>query len=243
MKFRFFLFAASCLCAIYLSAQEKLRVEYEVIPYYESAGKDEFDIIQMPSLFELISDKNESLYNIVPKIDNTQTDTSGGISATMSADANPVYKNTENKTYTEEARISEKIFLIRDDLPQIDWKITRETKEIAGFPVLKATAVLNDEYKTEVEAWFSPKLNYKDGPDKFWGLPGIILEVRTQINYDDGSKEGTKYLTTKVEAIKSNERIRIPSKGKVITRQEFDEAQKTFLQNQMEMYNAGVDKD
>ncbi len=244
MKLRLFLFAVLFIvCVIHLSAQEKLRVEYEVIPYYESAGRDEFDITMESSLFELVTDKNESLYSIVPRINNTQVELSGGISATMSADANPVYKNTESKTYTEEAQFAEKIFLIKDDLPQIDWKITKETKEIAGFPVLKATAVLTDDNKTEIEAWYSPRLSNKTGPDKFWGLPGIILEVQTQINYDDGSKEGTKYLATKAEILNSNKEIKAPTKGKEITQKEFTKLVNEHFEKQMEMYRGGVDKD
>ncbi|SMC49301.1 GLPGLI family protein [Moheibacter sediminis] len=244
MKLRFFLFAALFIvCVIHLSAQEKLRVEYEVVPYYESVGKDEFDITMESSLFELVTDKNESLYRIVPRINNTQIEVSGSISATMSADANPVYKNTEGKTYVEEAQIGEKVFLIKDDLPQIDWKITKETKEIAGFPVQKATAVLTDDDKTEIEAWYSPKLNNKNGPDKLWGLPGIILEVQTLINYDDGSKEGTKYVAIKVETLNSNEKLKAPTKGKEITQKEFTKFVNEHFEQQMEMYRGGVDKD
>ncbi len=245
MKARYFLFVASFFCVLHLSAQEKLRVEYDVVPYYESAKKNDFRVVTVSSSFELISDKSESQYTIIPKIDNTQTEISGigNISATMSADSNPVYKNTESKIYIEEARIAQKVFLIKDNLPQIDWEITKETKEVAGFPVLKATAVLTDEYKTEIEAWYSPKLSNKTGPDKLWGLPGIILEIQTQINYDDGGKEGTKYFATKIEVLKSNEKIKIPNKGREITQQEFDESQKAYLKKQMEMYNGGIDKD
>ncbi len=243
MRLKIFLFAASCFCIIYLSAQEKLRVEYEVVPYYESAGRDESDVIMVPSLFELISIKNESLYSNIPRINNAQIEISADVTAFMSPDENPVYKNTESKTYIEEAQIGEKTFLIKDNLPQIDWKITKETKEIAGFPVLKATAVLTDPYKTELEAWYSPKLSSKTGPDKFWGLPGLILEIETQINYDDGSKEGTQYLVTKVEVQNSNKEIKAPAKGKEITQTEFTKLVNEHFEKQMEMFNGGVDKD
>lgn len=243
MKLKFFLFTTSYFFIIHISAQEKLRVEYEVVPYYESAIRDESDVIMVSSLFELVSDKNESIYSNIPKINNEQIEISGNISASMSPDANPIYKNTDNKTYIEEALFVDKTFLIKDDLPQIDWKITKETKEIAGFPVLKAKAVLTDDYKTEVEAWYSPKLSNKNGPDKFWGLPGLILEVITQIKYDDGSKEGTKYLATKVEVLNSNKEIKAPTKGKEITQKEFTKFVNEHFKKQMEIYGGGVDKD
>ncbi|HLV23330.1 MAG TPA: GLPGLI family protein [Moheibacter sp.] len=243
MKFRFFLLITSSFFTILLSAQEKLRIEYEVTPYYESEKKEDIEIVSVSSLFELISNKNESLYKNIPRISNSQIEPSGNMMATMSADINPIYKSMDSKTYVEEAQIGEKLFLIVDDLPKIDWKITKETKDIAGFPVLKATTILDDEYKTKIEAWYSPKLVYKDGPDKFWGLPGIILEVQTEINYEDGSKEGNKYLATKVEVLKSNEKIKGLDQGKEITRENFNKIQKKYLQDQMEMFDGGVDKD
>lgn len=231
------------LCTIQLFSQEKLKVEYNVEPYYESPQKDDLKIKSLPTLFELIIDKDLSAYHFVPKIDNTQKDETSALSATMSASTNPVYQNTETKTYIEEAKIQQKQFLIKDTLPQIDWKITKETKEIAGFPVLKATAILSDESKTELTAWYTPKLNFKNGPDKFWGLPGLILEVETQINYEGGSKEGTRYIAEKVEILNTSEKSKIPTKGKEISQQEFIKKQKENLQKQMEMFGGGVDKD
>ena len=221
-------------------SQEKLKVEFDVLPYYDSPVKEDFEIKSISSLFSLIVDKSESKYEVLPKIDNAQQQIIG---ITMSADENPVYKNTESETYIEEAKIENKTFLIKDLLPKIDWKITKETKEIAGFPVLKATATLADEKKTVITAWYSPKLNYKTGPDKFWGLPGLILEIETQINFEDGSKEGIKYTASKIEVLKSSEKIKIPTEGKKVTQEEFSKITKEHLQKLMEMYGGGVDTD
>lgn len=243
MKLRYLLAKGFLLFIINLSAQEMLKIEYDVIPYYESERKNEIEIKSVSTLFELISSKSESYYNLIPKINNTQLKPSSDVLATMSADANPVYKNIENKTYLEEAKIGEKSFLIKDDLPLIDWKITKETKEIIGFPVFKATAILDDKYKTKIVAWYSPKLTYKNGPDKFWGLPGIILELETEIKYNDYSKEGTRYLATKVQVIRSIEKLKIPNKGKEISLDDFIKFQETYNQKEMEMYGGGVDTD
>lgn len=225
-----------------LFSQEKLRVEYVVTPYFESVTKDAFEISPSTTLFELLIEKNESYYGVVPKINNEQIENAlGMISASFAVDANPVLKNTEEKTYQEEAKIAHQTFLIKDKLPEIHWEITQDAKEIAGFPVFKATAILADEYPTEVIAWYSPKLNFKTGPDKFWGLPGVILSIETQVNYDDGNKEGIRYLATKVEAVSSKIDHQFPKKAKIVTRQEFAERQEKFLQQQMEMLNQGID--
>lgn len=243
MKFKTLSILGFLSILIPLSAQEMLRIEYEVTPYYESERKNEFEIKSVSSLFELTSSKNESYYNLIPKISNTQLEPSSNALATMSADANPLYKNIANDTYYEEAKVGNKLFLIKDKLPQINWIISKETKEIAGFPVLKATATLDDKYKTKVNAWYAPKLSFKNGPEKFWGLPGIILELETEIKYNDYSKEGTRYLATKVEAINSNEKLKIPNKGKEISGDDFIKFQENYNQKQMEMYGGGVDTD
>ena len=223
-------------------SQEKLRIESVVVPYFESATKEEFEITPTASLFELMVELDESFYQIIPKINNDQVEnTLETISASFSVDSNPVYKNTKTKIYQEEAKIAHHIFLIQDKLPQIDWQITKESKEISGFSVFKATATLADEHKTALIAWYSPKLNFKTGPDKFWGLPGVILSLETMMNYDDGNKEGVRYVATKVEAVSSKKNFEFSEKAKIISVQEFNERQQKFLQKQMEMFNQGIE--
>ena len=134
--------------------------------------------------------------------------------AMMSADENPVYKNFQTKKHIEGIKLSGKAFLVQDDLPIINWKIKNETKDIAGISTLKAIAVLEDENQTKIEAWYAPILSYKTGPEKFWGLPGIILELKTVIEYENGNKEGTHYLARKIEVINDNEKIVPPKKGR-----------------------------
>lgn len=71
----------------------------------------------------------------------------------------------------------------------------------------------------------------------------MILEVQTEINYDDKSQEGMRYVATKVEVLTSSEKIKTPNNGKVITLEEFQKVQKKFLEKQMEMYSDRVEKD
>ena len=124
----------------------------------------------------------------------------------------------------------------------LHWKITKERKNIAGFDLLKATATMNDKNKTQVTAWYAPKLNFKNGPDQFWGLPGLILEVETEIKYEDGGREGNKYVATKVEVVQS--KIKIPTKGEKISQKDFKEMQENQYKKMMEIYkDSGVDKD
>ena len=67
-----------------------------------------------------------------------------------------------------------------------------------------------------VTAWYTPEIPVSQGPEGYWGLPGLILEV------NDGK---TIILCSKV-VLNPKEKIEIKAstKGKVISQKEFDEA-------------------
>ncbi len=67
-----------------------------------------------------------------------------------------------------------------------------------------------------VTAWYTPEIPVNQGPEGYWGLPGLILEV------NDGN---TVILCSKVVLNpKVKAEIKAPTKGKSISQQEFDEA-------------------
>lgn len=58
-----------------------------------------------------------------------------------------------------------------------NWKIENEVKSINGFSCQKATIT---KYGRNFIAWYAKEITIPDGPYKFNGLPGLILEL-----YDD----------------------------------------------------------
>lgn len=66
----------------------------------------------------------------------------------------------------------------------------------------------------KVEAWFTDAIATSAGPDTFYGLPGLIL----QLNIDDGT---IVYKTVSLEELPKNETVAAPTKGKKITREEY----------------------
>jgi GLPGLI family protein len=66
-----------------------------------------------------------------------------------------------------------------------------------------------------ITAWYTPEIPVSQGPEGYWGLPGLILEV------NDGK---TVLLCSKVVLNpKVKAEIKAPSKGKVISQKEYDE--------------------
>ena len=66
-----------------------------------------------------------------------------------------------------------------------------------------------------ITAWYSPEIPINQGPENYWGLPGLILEV------NDGK---TIILCSKI-VLNSKEKAEIkePTNGKVISQKEYDE--------------------
>lgn len=61
-----------------------------------------------------------------------------------------------------------------ETIPQLQWKIFNDRKKIWDFQCQKATCTFRGR---QYEAWFTTDLPINDGPWKFQGLPGLILEV------------------------------------------------------------------
>lgn len=67
----------------------------------------------------------------------------------------------------------------------------------------------------EVVAWYTPQIPVNQGPDDYWGLPGLILEVNA---------DRTTILCTKIVMNpKEKDTIKKPEKGEVVTQDEYTE--------------------
>jgi GLPGLI family protein len=59
-------------------------------------------------------------------------------------------------------------------IPVLNWKLIDSTKVIAGYKTHQASIFYKGR---KYFAWFSPEIPISDGPYKFHGLPGLILEI------------------------------------------------------------------
>lgn len=69
------------------------------------------------------------------------------------------------------------LFLAVKENKIINWNILPETKTIEGFKVQKATTTFSGRNWT---AWFTNDIQLQDGPYKFCGLPGLILNIEDE---------------------------------------------------------------
>lgn len=63
------------------------------------------------------------------------------------------------------------------------------------------------------------------------------------IEYENGNKEGTHYLASKIEVINDNEKIIPPKKGKKLSLKEYQEEHRLYMDRLMNMQGGGVDTD
>lgn len=88
-----------------------------------------------------------------------------------------VYKGIPEGELSYTRKIVKDNFRYVQDLNLFDWKIQPETKEVAGYLAQKATTSFAGR---NYVAWFTTEIPIPDGPYKFNGLPGLIVELRDQ---------------------------------------------------------------
>jgi GLPGLI family protein len=82
----------------------------------------------------------------------------------------------KNNTIYDGITLLGKTYLIHDTIVPPAWKILNDMKEVAGHICMNAS--LNDTLrKQNTYAWFALDMPVPSGPERFTGLPGIILEV------------------------------------------------------------------
>jgi len=80
-----------------------------------------------------------------------------------------------------------------------------------------------------ITAWYTPEIPLNQGPEGYWGLPGLILEV------NDGK---TTILCSKVVLnAKDKVEIKAATNGKVISQKEYDETVEKKMEEMRQMYD------
>ncbi len=178
----------------------------------------------------------QSTFTLEQKVNNGQGGL-GFIAQQMAAmDNKPTYKDftvTPN-LYYKEVDMGVKQYLIKDQIPDYKWKISREKTDIAGYKATKAEGVMMDSIP--VTAWYAPEIPIKDGPTSLAGLPGLIIKAEFEMN-------GAKLIYT-LKDLKISEKelkIALPTKGEVVTQDQFMKIVMDIQKKMQEQMNGGLD--
>jgi GLPGLI family protein len=105
------------------------------------------------------------------------------------------YFDFSTKQMTVQKQIVSTNFLISDSITNIEWKLTNENREIAGYNCRKAVGkIMEDVY---VFAFYTDQITITGGPCTINGLPGMILGLTIPRLY-------TSYIATKVTVNTNN---------------------------------------
>jgi len=88
---------------------------------------------------------------------------------------NIIYTDLAASKIIAQKTIYEEKFLVTDSIRKITWKITSETRDIAGYTCRRANAIMMDSIY--VVAFYTDEIPVSGGPESFAGLPGMILGV------------------------------------------------------------------
>jgi GLPGLI family protein len=153
-----------------------------------------------------------------------ESTSTGFFSVPMMEQNNVVYSDMSANISTIQKLVFEQTFLVKDTIKKIKWKITGETRDIAGYPCRRANGLILDS--VYVVAFYTDKIPVSGGPESFSGLPGMILEVA--LPHENLSWRATKVndaVAVPAEAIVQ------PKKGKVLNNKQLFETLQSVFKN------------
>lgn len=138
-----------------------------------------------------------------------------------------ITRDFEKETKMEVEEFSGKVYIIEDSLRAPVWKVLNKIREINGYMCMMAVA--EDTIKHQkITAWFANDLPTSAGPERYFGLPGLIMEA--DIN------DGEVVLTAiKVDKKPVAEEVKITKKmkGKKLTDKEYNAMMNKFISESM----------
>ena len=127
------------------------------------------------------------------------------------ADKNVIFTDFRTGKTISQKPVYEETFLVEDSLLKIKWKITPDTRIIAGYECRKAVGILDDSIA--IFAFYTDELIINGGPEGINGLPGMILGVGIP-------RLHATWFATKVEVFDVNMNAVVPAtKGKKMSRE------------------------
>ena len=199
--------------------------------------------------FILNFDKKTSTYKEDVQLDAPNPKAGGAGVMVMSfggsGNGSVYFKNINEKRFVNQTEIMGKRFLVKDSLPNYQWDLSTETKNIGNYTCYKATFTREvedikmvfedgeskeDKIKKTVTtiAWYTPQVPVSNGPDNYQGLPGLILEIN----------DGERLIVCTEIILNPSEKIDVkaPEKGEIVSQEAYNKIQEEKTKELMDRF-------
>ena len=200
----------------------------DILPAFNSAVKQLSFNATESSFVDVSEDQKHSF-------ENETHEGTMKIEMKRSASEGNYYKNMDNNMSIEKKDLMGKYFIVEEEMQTTKWKMLNEQKQILDYMCMKAS--VEDEDGAITIAWFTPQIPISNGPDKWGGLPGMILELEA----NDGE------ITYTASSVEMTEEVQInkPKDGKKVSAEEYEKIREKKMKEMEEMYgkkgkNGGV---
>ena len=231
---KYILLSLGAMASIHLCAQNTLfltegKIEFEkkLNVYSQMDEGDSWSDLQkktMPKFrttyFDLLFSKNKTIYQ--PGRENPENNKNMFFDNTVASE-NVIYSELDSSRSVSQKKVFEQLYLIQDSTRQIHWKITDETRVIAGFTCRRANAIIMDSMY--VVAFYTDDIIAPGGPESFNGLPGMILGI--SMPHQHVTWFATKVAATPVTA----SQLKVPTRGKKVTNASMQDALKEVMKD------------
>ena len=217
----------------------------------------------LEKIYILSFNRTESIYKEEEKL-ATPGAGGGGWAMMGSFTAGAQYKNVKEQQLIQDQEFFGKQFLIKDSIPQLEWKMENESKQIGQYLAFKATAIKKGEEmdfgnmrRRNRDAEAKKEGDKSTNPMDEIEVPKEILVTawytpQIPVNQGPGEYWGlpglilelnsgrTTILCTKIEINpKDKVEIKAPAKGKVVTKKEYAQIVKDKMKEMQEMGGRG----
>lgn len=206
---------------------------------------------QFEKTYILTFTKESSLYKEDEQLEAPQP--AGMQMIFVSTDGSDVlYKNMKDNRFASQNEVFGKKFLVKDSIRTLDWKLESESKNIGNYTCYKATmkremevvesgisvngdkdldANSDEEPKMReitITAWYTPQIPVNNGPGRYQGLPGLILEVN----------DGQQTIICSKIVLNPEDKVSIkePEKGTVLNQEKFENIVNKRMQEEAKRY-------
>ena len=211
--------------------------------------------MRRPVIFELFVKNDEAVFKADPKQEageNTLQINGERRTFPRRLPKDEIYYNLATKKFKKYEEYAQQPFQLSGEIETIRWKVDpMQTRQVLGYECMMATATEKEKRTipvpneagqitmkdtimvNEITAWFTDAIPTAAGPEKYSGLPGLVLAL-------DVNNGVTTFVATNIEKkAVTEEELKINSKGKKVTPEQLQKVKDDHMAEMRKNFRGG----